>query len=119
MVEVLEYALTVLVSSLLVSGSVVVYDSFATYQSQLQLKAAWTAVSALASKAVAEGSSQGTLVAPSSTIACVGGTLNLTLGASNQARTLPVTCSFRLNLTAGTHVLSFTDRSSSLNLSVT
>ncbi|HUH82342.1 MAG TPA: hypothetical protein VLX33_00515 [Nitrososphaerales archaeon] len=118
MVELVEYALVVMVSTLFVGGSVLVYGEFTTFESGISLRAAFDGVSALASKAIVNGSATATLPVPSSTITCQGQTLSMTVGGSSLDEVLPLGCSFAVSVPAGVHTLKFCNDSSRLDLSV-
>jgi len=118
MAEVVEYSLVVLVSSLFVAGSVVVYNSFTSFESDLQLKATFAAVSNLASQAVVNGSAMERLSMPASTIACLGSSMTVSLGSQGLSQSLPVTCDFDLGVSSGVHTLMFRAVGARLNLSV-
>ncbi len=118
MVELLEYALVVMASTLFVAGSVLVYESFATFESGLSLRATFEGVSGLVSNAIANGSATATMSIPSSTIACQGGTLSVKVGGSVLEDRVPLGCSFAVTVPAGVHTVEFRDDSSRLELSV-
>lgn len=118
MVELLEYALVVMVSTLFVAGSVTVYGEFATFESGLSLHATFDGVSGLVSEAIANGTATATLAVPSATITCQGGRLGITAGGSSLEESIPLGCAFDVSITGGVHTLEFLDRSSQLELSV-
>lgn len=118
MVELLEYALVVMASTLLVAGSVVVYDGFTAFESGLSLRATFDGVSGLAAEAMANGSATATMTVPSSTIGCHGGTLDVAAGGSALEESIPLGCAFAVPVSAGVHTLEFRDVSSQLELSV-
>lgn len=118
MAELLEYALVVMVSTLFVAGSVAVYGGFSSFESGLSLRAAFDQVAALASKAIANGTSAATVPFPSSTITCQGGSLGVSLGGSTLSESVPLGCSFAVSVHGGVHTLKFRDDSSRLELSV-
>ncbi len=119
MTEIIEYSLVIMVSTLFVGGSVVAYASFSSFESGLQLRATFTAVSGLAARALDNGSSEATLVLPDSTIMCVGNSLSVSSGTSTEGQTVAASCDFYFRVNAGSHVLHFTELSSRLVLSVT
>ena len=118
MTELVEYALVVMASTLFVAGSVLVYGNFSSFESGLSLRATFEEVSALASRAVENGSAQATLSMPGSVISCEGGVLSVEVGASSENETLPVGCGFVRAVPVGVHTLLFTSGSSWLGLSV-
>jgi hypothetical protein len=118
MVEVVEYTLVVMVSVLFVAGSAAVYSSFNSLESQLQLRAMSATVSQLVAQAARNGSSLATLSFPDSTISCSGGALRLSTGSASGTLPSPLTCSFEVSVTAGTHVLQFFSSGSQLTMKV-
>lgn len=119
MAELVEYSMVVMVSTLFVAGSVLTYDSFSSFESGLQAKAAFASVSELASQALNEGESSGVVVLPRSTISCSGGTLTLDSGSFSVAQGVPCACSFDIEVTGGPHVVGFSKGPAGLSLSVT
>jgi hypothetical protein len=119
MVEVIEYTLVVLVSALFVAGSVTTYDSFSSYESGLNAKAEFSAITAMASLAVENGTSTGTIVLPRSSLSCASGTLSFTSGSVTLSASLGVPCGFAYALDNGAHRLDFAMKESSLSLEVT
>ena len=118
MVEIVEYAMVVMVSTLFVAGSIMVYGGFTAFESGLSLRAAFDGVSGLVSEAIANGSAAATLTVPTSAIACQGGRLSVTVGGGSIAEALPLECSFDVSVPGGVHTLRFLDESSQLELSV-
>lgn len=119
MAELVEYSLVVIASTLFVTGSVAVYGSFTSFESGLSLHAAFGLVAGLASRAAESGSANATVALPASTVACQAGVLSMTVGNASLEERLPLTCGFVVGVPAGVHVLTFTDDSSQLTLSVT
>ena len=118
MVELVEYALAVMASMLLVTGSVVVYDSFTSYEGTLQLRGAFSAVVGVADAALVNGSATSTLPLPESTIGCEGGTLYVSTGSGSLSQGIPVGCDFQAKVSAGAHLVSFRTASGGLDLVV-
>ncbi|HYC11874.1 MAG TPA: hypothetical protein VEC02_04350 [Nitrososphaerales archaeon] len=118
MAEIVEYCLVVLVSSFFVAGSVVTYASFSSFDSELQLRAAFATMAGLASEAIRNGSAGAAVLLPSSTIACAGGSLSLSAGNYTESENVPVSCDFHVSVNQGSHLLQFSDRSAWLFLSV-
>lgn len=118
MTELVEYCLVVMASTLFVTGSIAVYNSFSTFESGLQLRATFAAISGLASQALQGGRANSTLVLPASTIGCDRGSLTVTIGSGSIAQRLPANCNFALNLSAGPHSLAFLSEHHELNISV-
>jgi len=118
MSEITEYALVVMASMLLVSGSVEVYNSFSGMESRLQLGGTYVTISGLAYRAVATGTANATIAIPSSTISCENSALTLSFGSLGIARSVPVSCDFVDSVAAGEHSLAFTVSSGELKLVV-
>ena len=118
MAVLIVYALVVMVSTLFVAGSVLVYGGFTAFESGLSLRAAFDGVSGLVSKAIANGSAFATMPIPSSTIECQGGTLSMTAGGSSINDTFPLGCAFAVSVPGGVRTIEFRDDSSQLELSV-
>ena len=118
MVEIVEYTLVVMVSTLFVAGSLLVYGGFTQFESGLSLHAAFGGVSGLVSKAIADGSAAATIPMPSSTLTCQGGTLCMRVGGSAINESIPLGCDFAVSVSACVHTLEFRDDSSQLELSV-
>ena len=118
MAEVIEYTLVVMVSVLFVAGSVYVYDSFSSFESQAQLRAASATVAALAYQAARNGSSSATVSLPGSTISCAGDTLRLSTASSTDAMASPLACDFEVTVTGGTHTIQFYSIQSQLTIRV-
>ena len=118
MAEILEYALVILVGSLFVGGSVVVYSAFASADAGVSLRAAYDEVHWLASRAVANGSSSASLLLPPSTVSCSGGVLAVSAGGLTESGSVPAACDFSASLGAGEHRLLFSDEAGTLDLAV-
>ena len=118
MTEVVEYSLVVMVSTLFVAGSVMTYDSFSSFESGLQFRADFAAVSDLVSQAVHRGSSSATISLPTSTFRCQDGSLTMTSGSSVDSLLVPEGCDFVLEVKGGSHVVDFIVQSSQLLLKV-
>jgi hypothetical protein len=118
MTEVVEYSLVVMVSTLFVAGSVMTYDHFSSFESGLQFRADFAAVSGLVSKAVEQGSASATISLPDSTFRCQGGSLTMTSGSSTDSLSVHDGCDFLLEVKGGAHVVDFIVRSSQLVLKV-
>ncbi len=118
MAETVEYALVVMASALFVAGSVATYGSFSTFESGVQFRAEFQAVSALASAALVNGSSRGTYALPASTISCESGVLSVAAGSMSRSLSIGSPCEFLVVTTQGSHTLSFSMQSSRLTLAV-
>ena len=118
MVELFEYCLVVMVSSLFVAGSVATYASFSGFVSGAQFKAASSAVSALAMEAQVNGSARSALTLPASIIGCQEGVLTMTSGSRVAVADLSTACSFRVAVSGGPHEVIFSSNGSALDLEV-
>ena len=118
MSELVEYSLVVMVSALFVSGSVLVYDEFASFGSGLSLRAAFDEVSAVASQSLENGSATATLTLPPAEVSCSGGVLSVTIAGSSLNGSIPTGCAFAVNVPGGTSTFSFNCVSSRLELTV-
>jgi hypothetical protein len=107
MVELIEYALAVMASTLFVAGSVLVYGAYSSFESGLSLHAGFDAISGLALKAEGGGIARATMSLPSSTISCEHGALSFSVGSASQTVSLPVDFSFSMKVSAGLHTLIF------------
>lgn len=119
MTEIVEYSLVVMVSTLFVGGSVVAYNSFSSFESGLQLRATFAAVSSLATQAIENGSSRASITLPDSAISCHGGSLSVTSGTATEGQDVPASCDFYVRVGGGPHIIRFREVSSQLELSVT
>jgi len=118
MVELVEYAVAFMASTLLVGGSVIVYNSFTSYEVGLQLKGAFSAVAEVAESALLNGNAQSTVNLPESTIGCEQGTLYVSVGSGTISQYVPVWCHFQARVSAGPHLLSFNATSTTLEMAV-
>jgi hypothetical protein len=118
MVELLEYAVAFMASTLLVGGSVGVYYSFTSYEAGLQLRGAFSAVAGAAQSALLNGSASLTVPLPESTIGCEAGTFYISAGSGTVSQPIGAGCDFQAKVGAGTHTLSFTTSSGMLGLVV-
>jgi len=118
MTELVEYCLVVMASTLFVTGSVAVYDSFSSFESGLQLRATFADVSGLASQAILGGRASAALVLPTSTFGCTGGSLSVTIGSGSITQRFPAACNFDLTVDAGPHTIAFLDEHQQLSISV-
>jgi len=118
MVELVEYAVAFMASALLVGGSVVVYNSFTSYEVELQLKGTFSEVAGVAQSALLNGSARSTVLLPDSTIGCERGTFYVSAGAGTISQTIPAGCDFQAKVSAGTHLLTFNASSGMLVLAV-
>jgi len=118
MVELVEYAVAFAASMLLVGGSVVVYDSFTTYETGLQLRGTFSAVADVAESALQNGTARSTVLLPESTIGCEQGTFYVSVGSGTISQTIAAGCDFVARVSAGEHLLSFNATAGKLELAV-
>jgi len=118
MVELVEYAVAFMVSTLLVGGSVIVYDSFTSYEAGLQLRGTFSEVVGVAESALLNGSAESMVPLPESTIGCDGGTFYVSVGSSAISQTIAAGCDFQARVSAGTHLILFSASSGKLDLAV-
>jgi len=118
MAELVEYALAIMASTLLMTGSVFVYNSFTSYETELQLRGTFAAVVNVADAALVNGSAVSTLTLPEATVGCQGSTLHLGVGSGEISQGIPAKCDFQARISAGTHLVSFRATSGRLDLSV-
>ena len=119
MTELVEYSLVMMVSTLFIAGSAATYGTFSSFEAGLQFRAAFAAVSGLASEAVMNGSSAASVSLPALTIRCQGGGLSVASGSLSETQNLPVACDFSVVVSGGPHVVRFSENSSRLVISVT
>ncbi len=115
--EILEYSLVFLVSSIFISGSAAAYANFSAMQADLRLRATFAEVSTLAGEALDTGSSRGTVDLPGAVIACRDGTLSVSSGPTVMEQSIPGSCDFEVRLSSGSHQVAFSGSYSGLSLS--
>ena len=103
-----------MVSVLFIGGSVAIYNSFSSSESQLQLRVLSSTVSALVEETVRNGSAEATVSLPATTFDCTDAAIRLTTSSGTVALASPLPCSFGFDVTAGTHVLQFAIESAQL-----
>jgi len=118
MVELVEYAVAFMASTLLVGGSVVLYNSFTSYEVGLQLRGTLSAVAGVAQSALLNGNARSTVLLPESTIGCEQGTLSVSVGSGTISQAIAAGCDFQARVSAGTHLLTFNATSGTLELAV-
>lgn len=119
MVEVLEYSLVFLVSSMFVGFSFAAFSSYSSSAVSLENRAAFSSVTAAAWDAIEHGSANVSVVFAGSTVSCSGGRLSLVSTSYSGSTVLPVGCEFSDSALNGTHNLQFVSTSSWLDLEVT
>jgi len=118
MVELIEYAIALMASALLVGGSVAVYNSFISYEAELQLRGTFSVVAGGADSALLNGSAKLTVPLPESTIGCEAGTFYVSVGSGTISQSIAAGCDFQTRVSAGTHLLTFSTSSGNLELVV-
>ncbi len=118
MVELVEYTLVVLSSTLLITGSVLVYDGYASSEATLIESEAFSTLVAGAKEATWNGTDTLTVVVPSAVVACSDETLSLNASGSVDASSIGVPCAFSYETSAGVHTFQF-DYNLTLTLLVT
>jgi hypothetical protein len=118
MVELVEYAIAFMASMLLVGGSVAVYNSFTSYEAELQLKGTFSVIAGGVESALLNGNAKLTVPLPESTIGCDAGTFYVSVGSGTISQSIAAGCNFQTRVSAGTHLLSFTTTSGKLELAV-
>ena len=107
MVEVLEYALVVLASSILMFFSVGVYSGLASALGPATDEATFASVVALANGAIEHGSASARLYFDNASIGCNSGTLTFATAKYSQNSSLTVNCSFPPQEVNGATQLTF------------
>jgi hypothetical protein len=118
MVELVEYAVAFMASMLLVGGSVAVYNSFTSYEAELQLRGTFSLVAGGAESALLNGNAKLAVSLPESTIGCEAGTFYVSAGPGTISQSIAAGCDFQTRVSAGTHLLSFSTTSGKLELGV-
>jgi len=119
LVEITEYTLAVLVSTLLIGGSAVAYATFARLENSSEVDASLAALVGLANDAVANGHSSATLLLPTSTLSCSHGALTMLSGNDTVSSPIGGSCEFVASISGGVHTVGFDSRSSGLSFQVT
>ncbi|MDG6902205.1 MAG: hypothetical protein JRM80_09630 [Nitrososphaerota archaeon] len=118
MVELLEYTMVLLVSTLFVAGSAETYSIFSGYYSGLEFRAASSSVFSLATEALAGGSAAGSVSVPRSTVSCSGGVLTFASGGTSRTEATGESCDFSLDVQAGVRAFDFAFTAGRLTLTV-
>jgi hypothetical protein len=118
LVEVLEYALVVVVSSLLAFFSVGVYSGLASSLGPASDEAAFATVVSLANAAVEHGSASATLAFSDAVLGCSASLLTLSSGKYSQNSTLPTDCHIPSSELSGQRQLTFSFSGTLLTLKV-
>lgn len=118
MAELLEYALVVLTSTLVVGFSVVSYSGYTSSVDSAARRAALSSYVALAFGAVEHGGSSASLALDDASLSCDSGTLTFRSGSLTGGAMLPADCHFSYPGVTGTHKLTFVYSSGVLSLEV-
>lgn len=118
MVELLEYSLVVLVSTMFIAASILSFGAFSGFEGGVNLKAEYSALSTLALEAAGGGSSRAVLFLPQSTVTCEGGVLTVTSGSTSQGGGVGAACDFSVGVRAGVHAVAFSDGPGGLDFTV-
>jgi hypothetical protein len=118
LVEVLEYALVVLVSSLVASFSIGVYGGYASAIGPSTNAEAFASVVALARSAIAHGNATATVTLDHAKIGCESRNLKFASPAFSQTSWLPVDCAFPPQDMTGARRLTFEFSTGTLTLQV-
>jgi len=118
MVEVLEYSLVLLASSLLIGFSISAASSFWGVSLETEDRAAFSGLAATAWGALEHGNSSVTLEVSNSSVYCVGGALTFSSPRYSAVADLPADCDFAYQQLDGQHLFSFATVGSWLELRV-
>lgn len=118
MVEVLEYALVVLVSTVALGFSFSVYTGYASVVGKSANEAAAAAVFSLARSGVEQGTASASFYLDHARIECESGHLQYLSSSYSQGSYLPVGCSFRTQVLSGVMSLGFVYSAGQLTLQV-
>lgn len=119
MVELIEYALALAVSSIFAGASVAVFNSYNGSSRVIDTGAALTSLMDLITEAEADGSSHSTLVFPSSVISCSSETLTVVSSGVNASNRIGLPCDFWMEIPAGIHDFTVTIGGAGLAIRVT
>ncbi|MDV3293754.1 MAG: hypothetical protein LYZ70_05740 [Nitrososphaerales archaeon] len=118
MVEVLEYALVVLVSTVALGFSFSVYAGYASVAVKSANEAAAAAILSLARTGVEQGTASASFSLDHAAIECESGNLRYVSASYSQSSHLPVTCSFSTQALSGVVPLRFVYSAGQLVLQV-
>ncbi|QQG49149.1 MAG: hypothetical protein HY247_02220 [archaeon] len=118
MAEIVEYALVITASMLLVGGSAVVYSTYQEYLVSLQARASFAALVTSADEALVNGSTTSSLYFPTGTLQCLEGNLSFSSASGSFSSAVPADCNFSLLLGGGTKTYRFVSNPPSLELGV-
>ncbi len=118
MVEVIEYLIVLLSSSLFAGAPVVTYSAFSGFGAPIQTRAAFSSLADLAIQAALGGNSTSSIALPESTIGCSSGNFTLTSSTGTLSTSLGVVCHFAVHVQAGIHRVSFLGGASGLTIEV-
>lgn len=107
MAEIVEYALVVMVSSMLAAFAFGVYGGIASKVGPAEDEAAFASVVVLANAAIEHGSSSSSIVFNQATIGCGSGAITFSTPRYSGNSSLPVRCSFEPQRVSGTEQVTF------------
>jgi hypothetical protein len=116
--EIIEYALVLLVSSLVVGFSFGAYSMYSGAITQSEARAGFSSIVTAAIESIDHGESSVTLPLANVTLACNHGVLVYTSSSYSANATLPADCDFSVQDVSGTHVLKFVTSSGFLSVQV-
>jgi hypothetical protein len=118
MVEVLEYALVILASTMLAGFALAGASTYSGAVRAMEDRAALSGLSSAAMAAVEHGSAGVSLPLSNSTVGCSGGRLTLTSMYYSGSTLLPEGCGFRFSGLDGVKTFVFTSRGGEVGLEV-
>jgi hypothetical protein len=118
MVEVLEYSLVFLASSMLVGFSIAAASSFGGVSREVEDRAVFSGLTATAWEAVEHGNSSIALTTTNSSLNCQSGRLTFTSQNYSGVTDLPVGCEFGYPKLDGRHLFDFASAGGWLELTV-
>ncbi len=118
MVEILEYSLVFLASSMLAGFSIVALSSYAGYLRHAEDQGAFSALSGAAADAAENGNSSLTLSLADASLSCSEGVFSLSSPSFSASVMLPVACDFEYAGLDGSYGFNFTVESGTLSLAV-
>ncbi|MDV3277419.1 MAG: hypothetical protein LYZ69_03000 [Nitrososphaerales archaeon] len=118
MVEILEYALVVFASTLVISFSFVNYSAYSASIENATQRADYSSYLTLAYAAIERGSSSGALSLDHASLNCSSGRLEFDSPSFSAGSSLPVGCGFTYTRLIGPHILTFRYSNGYLGLEV-
>jgi hypothetical protein len=119
MVEIIEYCLVVLVSTLLAAASLLTFGRFAASQIESESALSFSSLASLVDRAISNGTSRASLLLPSLVVSCHSGVFAVVLQNLQRIKTIPLGCNFSQEIDPGPHLVEFSVQSMTLSLKVT